>query len=199
MIRPLRAVQRPDVPVRCTAFALLVTLAPITAGCQTSRTPAPIDPARATQWSKDSAKYVQDSTMWVRDSVVIDSISRTINTDSVYRLRRAQLHADDPVRIQGLIECESYRLHWVYGSNAAEDARRRMSDTLYRKTDSADMKRVSDRLQSMTPREMISVGVGEMQCGRFSKWGPRHPEALNGTALSTRTGRPARPRRPGPG
>lgn len=47
--------------------------------------------------SADSVKYVTESTKWVRDSVAIDSISRTINTDSLFHLLRAQLHAENPV------------------------------------------------------------------------------------------------------
>jgi hypothetical protein len=79
---------------------------------------------------------------------------------------------------------------------AAYDADKRKQDTLYRKTDRADMRRVADRLSGMSVDEMVSLGVGERQCGRFSRWGPRAPNSLNGTPLHSRTGQPARPQRP---
>jgi hypothetical protein len=146
--------------------------------------------------SADSVKYVKDSTKWVRDSVAVDSISRTINTDSLFRLLRAQLHAEKPVPLQGAVDCETARLEWKYGSSATKEAYRRMHDTLYRSTDSADMKRVADRLVHLSPQEMASVGVGERQCGKFSNWGPLHPGIVDASWTMDRPARPTRPIRP---
>jgi len=72
----------------------------------------------------------QDSTKWVRDSIVRDSISRTINTDSLYRTWRRMLHAPDPVPLMGLIYCEGARLAWRYGTIPSLAASERMEDTL---------------------------------------------------------------------
>jgi hypothetical protein len=139
---------------------------------------------------------VRDSIKWVHDSLVVDSISRTVNTDSLYRINRAQLRAEDPVPLQRAINCEVARLYWVYGPNAGGDAYHRMMDTLYRPADRAEMTRVSNRLHAMSVEEMASLGIGERQCGKSSRWGPRHPASIDGAALDTRTGRPARPQRP---
>ena len=132
----------------------------------------------------------------MRDSVVIDSISRTINTESLYELYRAQQRADNPIPLQRAIECERARVFWIYGSNAAVDALHRMLDSLSRKSSSEDMKRVSTRLSGMSVEEMVSLGVGERTCGKSSLWGRRHPDSISGAPLSTRTGRPARSPRP---
>ena len=164
------------------------------AGCQAKRNPP--SAAALAQWSRDSAKYIQDSIKWVRDSIVIDSISRTINTDSLYGLIRAQLRADNPVPLQRAIDCEMFRLSWSHGSMANGDAFNRMLDTLFRPSDAADKKRVDARLSGMSVAEMASLGVGEQQCGKFSRWGPYHPRTISGASLDTRTGRPARPQRP---
>jgi hypothetical protein len=165
------------------------------AACQAGRSPASRT-AAAAQWSKDSAKYSEDSTKWVHDSTVVDSISRTINTDSLYRLIRAPLRADNPVPLQRAIDCEMARLSWGHGANATHDAFQRMVDTVFRPSDAADKKRVDNRLSGMSVDEMVSLGVGERQCGKFSRWGPQNPPSIGGTSLDTRTGRPARPARP---
>jgi hypothetical protein len=163
--------------------------------CQTGRAPG-ASTATATRWSRDSTKYIQDSIKWVRDAVVIDSISRTINTDSMYRLIRAQLRADNPVPLQGAIDCEMGRLNWVYGTNATSDAFQRMVDTVFRPSDAADKKRVDTRLSGMSVAEMGSLGIGQRQCGKFSRWGPLHPDSISGALLSGTTGRPIRPKPP---
>jgi hypothetical protein len=171
----------------------LILAAVTGAACQTSPAPRPTVDAAA-RWSQDSANYVRDSIKWVHDSVVVDSISRTVNTDSLYRLNRAQLRAEDPIPLQRAIGCEMSRLYWVYGPNAAGDAYHRMLDTLYRPVDRADMTRVSNRLHSLSIEEMASLGSGPGQCGGF---GRRHPPRVDDASLDGRTGRPARPVRPG--
>lgn len=173
-----------------------LAVAATTIGCQVSPSGAMTNPVVAAQWIRDSAKYVQDSVKWVHDSVVIDSIARTINTDSMYHLIRAQLRAENPVPLQGAIECEMGRLNWVYGTNAASDAFQRMVDTVFRPFDAADKKRVDARLSGMSVAEMRSLGIGQRQCGKFSRWGPIHPDSISGALLSGTTGRPLRPKRP---
>ena len=173
----------------------LAAIAATSAACQAGRASGK-QTAPDTQWGRDSAKYVKDSIKWVHDSLVIDSIARTINLDSLYHLYRSQLRAEDPVPVQRAIDCEMAKQSWLHGSNAAQDAYHRMLDTVYRKTDSADMKRVSGRLRSMSVAEMASLSVGERQCGKFSRWGPQHPDSVDGAPLLGRGGRPAPPRRP---
>jgi hypothetical protein len=176
-----------SVVFRAGCLAACFFAATTAAGCQTGRAGPSADA---------TAKFVRDSIKWVRDSVVIDSISRTINTDSLYHLYRAQLRAENPVPLEAAINCERTRIHWVYGSNAAKDAIDRMIDTVYGKSDEAAGRRVSARLGSMTPAEMISVAPGQRVCGKTSQWGRMHPDSVNGTRLSGRTGRPTRPTSP---
>lgn len=97
------------------------------AACQRSQN---LTPQQDAAWKRDSTRYVQESTKWVRDSIVRDSISRTINTDSLYRTYRRMLDAADPVPLMGLIYCEGARLAWRYGAIPAVAATERMEDTL---------------------------------------------------------------------
>jgi hypothetical protein len=186
----------PRFPTRLLVAASLLSAVATGAACQGGRARAPAS-AGSAQWTKDSAGYIQDSAKWVRDSIVIDSISRAINTDSLYHLERAQLRAENPVPFQRAIDCEMARLSWGHGANATHDAFQRMVDTLFQPSDEAERKRVSNRLSGMSVEEMTSLGVGERQCGKFSRWGPRHPPDISGASLDTRTGRPAKPQRPG--
>src|SRR5687768_4155157 len=50
-----------------------------------------------------------------RDSTVIDSIVRSANTDSLYRLYRTMLYAPTPAPIYQQIICESFRIGERYG------------------------------------------------------------------------------------
>lgn len=145
------------------------------------------------RWTRDSSQYVADSTKWVRDSIVRDSISRTMNTDSLYRLYRRMLYAADPVPLMHLIECESTRLGWRYGSIPATAAIQRMEDTLWRPENRKDEKLMWARLHNMSVEQMLTLGVSPDRCGG---WGYPQPVILNGTNLQATSPRPRRPRRP---
>ena len=175
--------------VRALRTVLMWLALPAGAACQLgARHPSPEAQAR---WTQDSAAYVRDSTKWVRDSVVRDSISRTINTDSLYHLYHRMLLAKDPATLMGLVNCEDGRLSWKYGAEPAELATRRMQDTLWRPGERDAAKRMWDRIQNMSVGLMATQGVSPRKCG----WEPpAMGEFYNGTDLLAVGGRP----RPGP-
>ena len=163
-------------------------------GCLAQRPGGPDRAAAMAQWTLDSAKYVQDSVKWVRDSVVLDSISRTINTDSLYRLYRRTLYSTTPVPLVFAEMCETERLFDRYGSIPGGQAIRRMQDTLWRPTETADVARMDAQIHSMSVAEMMSLSTDRRKCGYQNE--PRAPDSLNGTLLRTTNGRPIPPKKP---
>src|SRR4051812_22768794 len=67
------------------------------------------------QWLADSAAYDGILNKWLRGSTVIDSIARTISTDSLQKLYRAAKNAPHPWPLFQAIECEQLFLHKRYG------------------------------------------------------------------------------------
>jgi hypothetical protein len=164
----------------------------IAAACRHTQ-PRPLSSPAQGPWAQDSARYATVLTKWVRDSVVRDSISRTINTDSLYRLYHRMLHAADPVPVLFRVTCEADRLLWTYGGIPGTAALKRMSDTLYAPDEVEAAKQVMLRLQRMSPQELATTGTSPARCGG---WGPRHPNFVDGTALDAMTDRPRPPRHP---
>jgi hypothetical protein len=64
-----------------------------------------------------------------------DSVVRSINTDSLYKLWHWSLTLPDPKVGQQQVECEGGRLMYRYGVSATMTAIRRMQDTLWQNVD----------------------------------------------------------------
>jgi hypothetical protein len=118
-----------------------------------------LTPDEQARWTRDSAQYAQDSSKWVRDSVVRDSISHSVDTDSLYRLYHRMLVAEDPVPIMFLVNCEGLRLMWKYGGLPANDAMTRMTDTLWRKDEGQAANRMWSKLSNMSVQQMAGQGI----------------------------------------
>jgi len=88
-----------------------------------------------------------------------DSVVRSINTDSAYRLWQRTLVAPDAKLAQRDVECEYDHLMYRYGINAAGRAIRRMEDTLWRHADPALVTTLHERLRG----ESLAIGRGT--CG----------------------------------
>lgn len=131
------SVARQATPVRLAGLLLLL-LSSAGAACHhnadRSTPPSP-------EWLRDSTEYVADSANFVRDSVVRDSISHTVDTDSLYRLYRRMFAAADPVPVMALVGCELGRLSWTYGGLPVGAAVKRMEDTLWRRSERDSVKR----------------------------------------------------------
>ena len=133
---------------------------------------------------RDSLDYEQRLTTWLRDSAVVDSVARTINTDSLFRLTRALLHTTDAVAAQQKIECEKARIASQFGTVPAMRAINRMGDTSW---SAAERVRVNALFA-----EGGMVFVNRKVCGPF---GPSAPEKIGSTPLNTAYDRPIRPTR----
>jgi hypothetical protein len=142
-------------------------------------------PAGAQRRYEDSL-YQARLAAWLRDSAVIDSITRTVDTDSLYRLHRSALAADNPEPIYQQIGCEGDRLYLRYGGNAARIAIKRMRDAVYKPGEADDVRRMEARL----PRV---VELSTEHCEPYT--GPRAGTRLGETPLNTITPRPSPPLR----
>ena len=132
----------------------------------------------------DSVAYEQQLAAWLRDSAVIDSIARTIDTDSLYRVHRSALTADNPEPVYQQIACEGDRLYIRHGTIAAELAIARMRDTLWKPGEEDEVRRMRARL----PRV---VELSTEHCQPYT--GPKAPKRIGDTPLNTRAPRPMRP------
>src|SRR3954464_354859 len=103
--------------------AIVLLLSATASGCQSPRKLTPDEQAK---WTRDSAEYSVNLVRWMRDSALMDSISRTINTDSLYRLFHAALRPQPMVPIVRAITCERNRLGARHGSIPARAAISRM-------------------------------------------------------------------------
>lgn len=111
-----------------------------------------------------------------RDSIVIDSLARLVNTDSLYRLYRAMLYSANPmVEYQEAI-CEEARILRRYGRRPGTLASERMSDTLWKPADIPLYNRIRDRM----PRSHFFT-ISDSTCGPR---GPRAPDSIGGVSLN---------------
>jgi hypothetical protein len=109
-----------------------------------------------------------------RDSSVIDSLSRLVNTDSLYRLNEAMRTARDPRPLVHEAACERARLQNRHGLRPTTLAVRRMADTLWR----PDKRRIEREIESRMPQaDMITVSA--KLCG----YGDPAPDSVAGVSL----------------
>ena len=71
--------------------------------------------------------YLAKLQEWRRDSAVIDSLSRLVDTDSLLQIQRAELRADrvDRISMQAMM-CETFRLHRRHGTRPLDVAMARL-------------------------------------------------------------------------
>jgi hypothetical protein len=142
--------------------------------------------APANQWRVDSARYEAELARYVRDSLVIDSVARTIDTEPLRRLYRKMLHAQDPMPVLNEVLCERTRLATRYGLNPSELAIGRMRATLWRPDERNAVRAMENRMPA------TSVIGPDPSC----REGPRAPYEIDGTPLHTVIVRPEPPQRP---
>ena len=164
-----------------TYIALSLTMATINGACQQQL------PKADSAWLRDSAAYEASLAQWRRDSVIRDSISHLVNTDSLYQLHRQMLVVKDPHELLQEQACEHYRLVHRYGVLPVDLAMARMEDTVWRGISDGDARRLSDVKGRFT-----EVRLSEERCGINTKPGPW---TVNGTNLNAFSDRPRPPRR----
>jgi hypothetical protein len=159
------------------AMTLLPFIMSIGSGCQ----PAP-SPQADSAWAADSISREAEIAKWLADSAVRDSVSRLVNTDSLYRLYHAMLNAPDPHDLLQPRACEGYRLVYRYGVLPVELAVKRMEDTVWRRTPRAQLERVKGLLGRFT-----EINLDNQICAIS---GPRGPRIINGAHMSEMTDKP---------
>ena len=82
-----------------------------------------------------------------RRIAAFDSVVRSINTDSVYKLWHWTLTLPDPKVGAQQVECELDRIGYRYGVPATAAALRRMQDTLWRDVDAGQVARLGRGLK----------------------------------------------------
>jgi hypothetical protein len=111
----------------------------------------------------------------VRDSTVIDSLSRLVPTEALYRKYRELLVSPDPAGLMQEIKCDEFALRWRYGTLPGNDAVKRMRDTVYRKED----KEAVSQAEARFPHSGMFI-VSPQTCGIT---GPKAPKEIEGTSL----------------
>jgi hypothetical protein len=170
-------------------LALLIVAATSASGCPKAK---PLTAAEQQQWTHDSAEYEVKLAKFLRDSTVTDSVSRTINTDSLYRLFHAALAPQPIVPITREMTCEFERLSARYGAVPAQWAMTRMTDTLWRSVKKSDVDAMDRRLNNASLDEMKALGSGQFHCGIKTR-----VDSLNGTNLLFYNPHPLPVHRPG--
>jgi hypothetical protein len=165
----------------------LAALVAIANGCESAQPEAAPLPQAVNDWQRDSSAYDDALAIWLRDSAVVDSVSRTINTDSMYRMYRRMLHDTNPAPIMQEIACEEWRLRRRYRVLPSMAAQRRMMDSVYWPPEADAVRRMNERLQNLGP-----VTAGPYACGGDVE--RLVPEVVSGAPMSMSTARPVPPR-----
>jgi hypothetical protein len=154
-------------PRAAMAFVVLV------AGCRTSSPSRPPDSTHAALLRQ-----------YLRDSSVIDSLSRLVKTDSLRALYRLALQ---PARAGDLVElawCEQLRLTVRHGIVPARKAIDRLLDTVY---EDRGIRGRDDAFGYFASRATNSGAVDSRACGKMP---PRSPEVVAGTRVNQNPFRP---------
>jgi len=170
----------------CCGGPLLAVLA--FAALDGCRPPRPSDAATHEGWQQDSIAYSERLGRWLHDSIVVDSLSRAVPTDSLYALYRAMLGAKVPRVYLEPILCLQNNLNWQYGMQPAARAIERMKDSLW-KADERDAVRA---MEARMPNADF-ITLDNKTCGDR---GRRAPDSLSGADIQIQWPRPTPPRRP---
>lgn len=168
-------------------FLAAMTSAVLSARCATAGHGSAA--GQSQQWLADSAAYETRLSRWLRDSVVIESLSRSVSTDSLYHLYRAMYVAQNPRVYVEPIMCFESDLVWRHGRAPAEVAMRRLMDTLWKPGEGDGLKVIERRM----PTSAL-FSMSDSICGPAV--GRRSPDTVSGTWLGFRFARPARPQPP---
>ena len=174
--------------VRATLSRRLLLLGPLVmmlgASCARSRA---LSPEAQAQWTRDAIDYERHLAKGIYDSTAIDSVMRSIPTDSLGRLYERMLASDMPEKELQLIACEQTRLGVHYGSEPTVRVGDRVRDSVYDAAGGAAVARMRRRMP---------------QTGRITSSACPKSEARpitvtpGGTRLDVILRRPRPPRRP---
>ena len=112
------------------------------------------------------------------DSLVIDSIARTIDTDSLFRIKRRMANTRSPHVARTLFQahmCENHRLTRAYGFRPVE----RATEPGVR----PDWSPHDEAAYEAAPVPAGMYGLSDDECGKAS--GPAAPDSVSGVSLSS--------------
>ena len=164
------------------AFSFIVLGASSPTSCRRPEAAHVLSPAEQARWASDSVEYVRRLDGWRRDSIVIDSIVQTINTDSLRSLYRAVWNLPHAAPAMQELVCEQTRLARRFGDLAAGIAQ----DKVQRQEWGTDRKQIDRHLDQRMP----SSGTIEISDQRCHLTGAHAPDSLNGTSLKFASPRP---------
>ena len=124
---------------------------------------------------------------WLRDSAVLDSMTRQANTDNLYQLYRQALSPQGvTLGLMSAVACEELRLGIRYGAVPSDRAINAMLDTVYRDIG------VKDGLEYFATRAPSEgkIETGLSQCQPIP---PAAPKLIGDTRLDTELPRKPRP------
>jgi hypothetical protein len=172
--------------LRLWPFGLPILVA-IVIGCESAEPEAAPLPQPVNEWQRDSSAYDEAVAIWLRDSAVVDSVARTINTDSLFRMYRRMLNDTNPAAKMQEIACEEWRLRRRYQTLPSTAAQRRMMDTLWWPPEADAVRRMNERLANIGP-----ITTGPYACGGDVE--RLVSEVVSGAPMSMSTARPVPPR-----
>jgi hypothetical protein len=134
----------------------------------------------------EDSLYASNLKKYIRDSVVLDSLTNLVNTDSLYKLYRRALEpaGADQALVQA-VYCEETRLGLVHGTIPWKRAVARMLDTVYRD------RGVKDAFRFFAARAPAS---GKVESGPCEPLPSPSPVDVNGTRTDVEPYRPQPPR-----
>lgn len=148
------------------SLTMLAICCHVSAAC---REPDPSDKSRP-----EIRAYLAQLEEWRRDSAVIDSLSRLVNTDSMLAIKRAVLKTGNEDPYAQAMACQIYRLSSQHGFRPAELALERL-DTAFT---SAEVSRYK------TIQLAASASVTYMNEAVCGPTGPRAPSRVHGVSLT---------------
>jgi hypothetical protein len=113
-----------------TDLFIVTILAALAVACESR--PQDVGSATSADSAIDDPSYQAALQKWQRDSIVLDSVTRRVNTAELYPLYRKALdRTGTTIQLLTDIQCEESRLIYTYGKVPAYRAVKAMQDTVY--------------------------------------------------------------------
>jgi hypothetical protein len=90
------------------AAASVVVAVAAVSGCESQ--------PRSETWRADSTAYVDRLAKWLRDSTVIDSVTRTVDLTELLLAYDAIVTARNPLTQQSRLDCAQLKVYWDHGA-----------------------------------------------------------------------------------
>jgi hypothetical protein len=158
---------------------MIVVAAVVAASCDSNR--------RGKTWVADSTAYVASLDRWLRDSAVVDSVSRLVDLTELVAAYREMATGAEPAIGMKQVSCAQLRVSWDYGGLAAASALERANDSIKHLFGEKAFAEAVDRMGNYP-----SVGSDDFKRCRGKQ--PERRKSVGNTPLDTREPRPLPPR-----